>query len=291
MSKSRLFINKDFREESYYPIERREIAPNFYGLICLADIPAMRVVGKYEPVMLYEFRDHDLINADNIRSNVPGKLLTELACHKFFKDPDREEYAEAANAIANLTPRLSIEELIKNAKGNDLYLTILENYNRKLDANKFSDGKVEFVYSLPSSMNHSCSPNCIFDFETGTLHTLKNLKKGDEMRIYYRLEGNFDEQRENLKACWEFDCDCGFCEKPAPDVDTPIDYLYNEICNKCHNCSKSFTSGVNRAEPRYKCPQCKISKYCSRGCFESHYGTHLKLCKLGCAIGAFHHNK
>lgn len=77
------------------------------------------------------------------------------------------------------------------------------------------------VYPTISLINHSCLPNAHnswnSDTKCETIHSICDIKSGEEITISYDRGGPFDSRRAHLKDAFGFDCACSLCSLPPPD--------------------------------------------------------------------------
>ena len=83
-------------------------------------------------------------------------------------------------------------------------------------------------------MNHSCTPNAVFNFEGPQLRVRSTeiIPAGEEITIsYVDLAESFDWRQEELKSKYFFDCKCKKCEKEArdPELDGRIKEAQNSL--------------------------------------------------------------
>lgn len=82
-------------------------------------------------------------------------------------------------------------------------------------------GKPMRVYDQISTVNHSCIPNAVVNFnediKMGTLHCLREISEGEEVLIDYLGTNTFrtrESRRQALRDAWEFERECPACEMP-----------------------------------------------------------------------------
>ena len=71
-------------------------------------------------------------------------------------------------------------------------------------------------------INHSCLPNAHnswnSDTKCETIHAIGYIKAGDEFTISYDKGGPSDSRRTYMKDAFGFDCNCGVCSLPLPEL-------------------------------------------------------------------------
>lgn len=308
-------INQIFKEEFRYKVEKRSIilAPTFtgkelkaaelgesYGLFAAEHIPAMRIVGTFEPISTFkcsqkDFGTHNLLWADSLHQEISGELLGNKEEKKADEEKevgegkqkrDREKKGEGKEkliaALNLLAPRNISDEPEEDGKCHEYWKLFW-----KLATNCFASG--EYVCALfltPSFINHSCNPNCNFDGENGLLYSLREICSGEELSISYTFEENFTKQRAALKNTWHFDCSCGWCTRETARLDSPLTppqddgekntyyYLFSSLTAACHQCAKPDDPAAETP----CCDECEMAIYCSDRCQSQHQETHQHLC-------------
>ena len=74
-----------------------------------------------------------------------------------------------------------------------------------------------YVFNRISRFNHSCDANAVLvwnaDMERATVYALRVIPAGAEVTLNYGADGNVDERRQHLIACFGFHCICALCKR------------------------------------------------------------------------------
>ncbi len=84
------------------------------------------------------------------------------------------------------------------------------------------DSFIGGIYPTICLINHSCLPNAHNNWnsetECETIHAIRHIYAGEEITISYDKGGTSDARRTYLKDAFGFDCTCGTCSLPLPEL-------------------------------------------------------------------------
>lgn len=102
---------------------------------------------------------------------------------------------------------------------------------------------------FPAFFNHACVSNCIMDFigDVMTIHTLRDVQKGEELCIrYFPPEIAFSQREEYTMNKFKFKCDCILCNTDRNDpVRLQRDQLFYQIVTKNAQEQISFNDALS----------------------------------------------
>ena len=158
----------------------------------------------------------------------------------------------------------------------------------RTDHNAFSLGDTRMVvYSIGSSFNHSCIPNCYNTLSVVSscmvVVTARDIEEGEECTITYNIDlvGERDRRKRIsvLETSMFFTCECEYCSRPVRPTDSEeaISY-YTAVANRSSNTSRC--EGCDTPACTLRCAKCTKVYYCSRECQLVRWPAHKRVCTL-----------
>lgn len=223
-------------------------------VICCEYIRHDELICKCSPILSY-YRTFDMPGVYLLYAlgETSSKKLATLLPYIFTLYPREEE--DMLNSFKKIYPNETItpeisKELITQPEH------VITSYCNHNAFQTLSDDW--YLYIEASKFNHSCNHNCTWDIDSRgniSITTLRNILEDEELTISYcqgiePFDGRF---RRNCLMELHFYCRCPEC------------------IDRCHTC--------NKIGAKNRCPNCKLTEYCSKACQRTDWSEHKKLCK------------
>lgn len=178
-----------------------------WGIFAGEDIPADTTIILEQPTLILE---------EYSKEDKKGWLGSE----KKIQTPEADQLREKFERLSKEQQLdiMSLHNAQEEYEPSALYGIFLTNFFQVSPRNKLSG-----IYVFCSRLNHSCDPNCIFDFSKAqslentktyaiSIATRRNIKAGDQLTIsYVPLKMRLGVRQDNLLMNHGFTCDCPRC--------------------------------------------------------------------------------
>eukprot|EP00730_Choanoeca_flexa_P000572 TRINITY_DN10253_c0_g2_i4.p1 TRINITY_DN10253_c0_g2~~TRINITY_DN10253_c0_g2_i4.p1 ORF type:complete len:423 (+),score=48.64 TRINITY_DN10253_c0_g2_i4:15-1283(+) len=185
--------------------------------------------------------------------NITADVWKELCSNTPPKDT--ESGSGIAAIMATVRAMLTQDELDGNAAQQcyQLALKLVPNVFSLCDEEANPIGAA--LYPELAQLNHSCDPNAcvVFEGKQAILRSLKDIDKGEEVRISYLPVGQvWTERQQTLLHQYQFVCDCHRCQVDQEEGDVLTAVV-------CPNCSFNTPQAS-------RCPRCQgnLPDHCAR---------------------------
>lgn len=120
------------------------------------------------------------------------------------------------------------------------------------------------LFLVACRINHSCTPNCHpswnEEIKRFTIHSIRDIKKGEEITIAYAYHSESfctrAQRRSWLKRNFVFDCVCEVCSLPDPEIKAS-DYRRRMILRLQDRFITSYNSGLKGLGPEKELGLCR----------------------------------
>lgn len=166
--------------------------------------------------------------------NAGSRLYMETSILSYRNTQNRENELWTKYKKLNATDK----QIVEGLHGRDLRPFSRKNLRQISDLNSFGSSRHPGgeIFPMISRINHACDANAEFHIHwtrnAGTVHTIKDIKAGEEITISYSAYENTKERRRQLKN-YGFECRCRICQIPCVGhIDELTSSTINEYMNE-----------------------------------------------------------
>lgn len=158
---------------------------------------------------------------------------------------------------------------------------------RTLKLNCFHVDQGFALYYILSFLNHSCNPNCFYEYDNltknGKIIAFSDIKAGDELTISYVAGTSIISglsQAEEFMDNYKITCMCGQCQNVSQEKLVAMQFKYmTHLKNTNHPMLKLLRERLEKysclncgeTENLKKCSGCKMCYYCNQECQATHW--------------------